>query len=739
MATSRRFYLILAVSLTGLVAVAAAAIDWWRCKPPGLVATYVGRQTCAACHPGETRAWTGSDHARAMQRATPDTVLGDFNNRPFTYQGVTSRMFRTGDTFFIHTEGPDGTLADFEIRYTLGVRPLQQYMVAFPDGRIQVLRISWDTLRRRWFYVPPPDVIDQRIEPGDPLHWTGTAQNWNHMCADCHSTNLRKNYDPSSNTFHTTFSEIDVSCEACHGPGSLHVELARSHSLFWDRRYGDGLPQLNDQRTQIQSCAPCHSRRNVVHRRFRPGQPLLDFYEPALLEEGLYYADGQIRDEVYVYGSFVQSRMYHEGVRCTDCHDPHTARVKFPDNRLCTQCHLAGKYDGPAHHHHRVGSAGALCVECHMPATTYMVVDPRRDHSLRVPRPDLSVRLGTPNACNRCHHTEGETPQWAAETVIRWYGTKHPDDPRYGPAIAAGRSGQPDAPRQLDRLLRRAKTPAIVRATAVTLLGQFPGEVGASATRRAVADGDPLVRTAAVRSLPTDSPDRLLGSLGPLLSDPIRSVRLAAAMRLVGVPRSRFPDNQRRAFDEALIDYRAQQAATSDRAASHLNLGNLAARLGNPREAIRQYRRAIQLEPYLSGPRSNLAGLLERTGDDPKAVRRLREEEVDLLKRDARLLPANAVVQYRYGLMLYLVGRLDAAQQALESACRLQPASYDFRLFLTLFYEKRSQWSQALASARRLASLRPGDRTAADLIGRLSSKSGQQPADAHRTNNHPRP
>ena len=727
---SRRLTLALAISVAGLAAAVAAA-DWWTCKPPGLVASYVGGRACAECHPDELRAWTGSDHDRAMDLATPDTVLGDFDDRQFTYQGVTSRMFRKGDTFFIHTEGPDGTMEDFQIRYTLGVRPLQQYMVEFPDGRVQVLRITWDTAKKQWFYVPPPDVLDQRIEPDDPLHWTGTAQNWNHMCAECHSTNLEKNYDLATNTFHTTFSEIDVSCEACHGPGSLHVELANSRSLFWDRRYGYGLAGLKDQRTQIESCAVCHSRRNVVRPGFRPGKPLLDFYEPALLEEGLYHADGQILDEVYVYGSFLQSRMYREGIRCTDCHEPHTARIKFQGNRLCTQCHLKGQYDGPAHHHHPIDSTGALCVECHMPATNYMVVDPRRDHSLRVPRPDLSVRLGTPNACNRCHHEEGETTQWAAEKVVEWYGPKRPDDPHYAPAIAAGRSETRDARSQLDQLLRRPKTPAIVRATAVALLGHSPDPDASSATTQALTDPDPLARTAAARSLPVDTADALLRSFGPLLMDPIRSVRLAAAMRLVGVPRTRFPNEQRRAFDEALIEYREQQAASSDRAASHLNLGNLAASLGDARGAIREFHRAIELEPYLTGSRSNLAGLLERTDGDRDEVRRLREEELNLLKRDAQLLPENAVVQYRYGLMLYLLGHLDASQRAMEATCRLQPTSYDFRLFLTLLYEKRSKWSKAFESARRLAKLRPGGQAAADLVRRLGPKAGQ-PSPNHR-------
>ena len=394
----------LCVIVASLSAVAVAA-DWWSCLPADSNLAYVGRSRCAECHAQQAQDWQGSDHDRALDLATPDTVLGDFNDQRFERNGITSRMFRRGDEFFVETEGPTGQTEVFRVKYALGVRPLQQYMVELPGGRVQVLRISWDSTKNVWFYVPPPDVVEEKLEPGDPLHWTGAGQNWNHTCADCHSTDLHKAFDLSTESYHTSYAEIDVSCESCHGPGSLHVELAEAKSLFWDRRIGYGLAQLKgkDAKPQLDACARCHSRRQQLKEDYVAGSELLDHYEPSLLHEGLYHSDGQILDEVYVYGSFLQSKMHREGVRCTDCHDPHTTELKFPGNRLCSQCHLPGKYDVPAHHHHPVDSPGASCVECHMPETTYMVVDPRRDHSIRVPRPDLSVELGTPNACNRCH------------------------------------------------------------------------------------------------------------------------------------------------------------------------------------------------------------------------------------------------------------------------------------------------------------------------------------------------
>jgi predicted CXXCH cytochrome family protein len=723
---SRRWILVVA-ALAGLTGALLAA-DWWVGVPEGRRATYVGRQSCADCHAQELRDWTGSDHDLAMDLATPASVLGDFSDQEFTYQGVTSRMFRRGDTFMIHTEGPDGQMRDYPIKYTFGVRPLQQYMVEFPDGRVQVLRVSWDTERKRWFNVPPPDVLDQRIEPGDPLHWTGMAQNWNHMCADCHSTDVQKNYDLKTNTYHTQFSEIDVSCEACHGPGSVHVELAGAASLFWDRRLGYGLAKLKgkDSKAQLDSCAPCHSRRHIVHPEFQSGREFLDYYEPSLLEAGLYHADGQILDEVYEYGSFLQSRMHREGVRCTDCHDPHTTRLKFQGNQLCAQCHVPGKYDTPAHHHHQVNSPGAQCVECHMPATKYMVVDPRRDHSLRVPRPDHSVQFGTPNACNGCHKKKEETYAWAAAKVIEWYGSRRPDDPHYAPAITAVRTGKPEGQSLLLKLLARTQTPAIVRATATELLTLYPGVESARAIEPSLSHASPLVRAAAARSLFPRTPGEMLRSLAPLLTDPVRSVRTAAAVRLAGAPQSLLTEQQRSALREAIEEYEAGQMASSDRAAAHLNLGNLYQSSGRWDDAIAAYRTAIRVEPYLAGARSNLASLLEQRTGDAAEVQRLRTEEVERLARDARLLPDNALVRYRHGLMLYLLRREDEALTELEAACQLEPNGYDYRLMLTLLYERRAAWDDALRSVSQLAELRANDPTAAELQTRIQAAAGRE-------------
>ena len=508
-----------------LLAVAAGiAADYWYGLPEDATATYVGRQSCIECHQQEAKLWAGSHHDLAMDLATKETVLASFDDQELKHHGQASRMFQRGGKYFVHTDGPDGKLADFEVKYVFGVTPLQQYMVEFdrpadmPEeeiSRVQVLRETWDTKQKKWFYQNPPDV-QEKLEPDDELHWTGVTQRWNTSCADCHSTNLKRNFDLDSRTYHTTFSEMDVSCESCHGPGSLHVQLAKGKSLFWDRKRGYALAKLKGESNlaQVEACAPCHSVRSPIHGGYAAGERLHGFYATELLRDQVYHPDGQILGEDYEYGSFTQSKMFHKNIRCSDCHNPHSLQLKHEGNQLCTSCHVAhpaGKFDSPAHHNHKVGSKGAQCVECHMPATTYMDVDPRRDHSLRIPRPDLSIKLGTPNACVACHISDSKLPEnqrpkspspnrpaeyadwlreasqgktavkaeidrlnhWADAAAEKWYGEKRKKEPHFAETLLLARKMRPEARPKLIDLLGNKTQPAIARATAAMELGMF--------------------------------------------------------------------------------------------------------------------------------------------------------------------------------------------------------------------------------------------------------------------------
>jgi hypothetical protein len=485
------------------VAVAAATIVGARAvttklrlrrETPPPVAHYVGSERCSSCHATETEAWNRSHHKAAMAEATATSVLGNFADASFDYAGVRSQFFTRDGKFFARTDGSDGQLATFRIRYTFGVYPLQQYLVELSNGRIQALPIAWDARPRadggqRWFHLN----ADERITSTDELHWTRPSQNWNYMCADCHSTAVRKNYDAANDQFKTSWSEISVGCEACHGPGSRHVSWAtagarKSDSTFgltnrlserrgvhWVANAATGnatrsRPRATDR--EIETCAQCHSRRAQIADGYEAGKSYYDYYRPALLESPLYHIDGQQRGEVYEWGSFLQSKMYAHGVTCSDCHEPHTGAVRGADqpSGVCASCHSPAKYNNASHHHHPT-SAGVTCVSCHMPTTTYMTVDARRDHSLRIPRPDLSVRLGVPNACSNCHASRPAS--WAAAQVALWRDgdTTVRGYQRFADALAAFEQGAPSAQSLLRALAVDTAQPPRGRATPRAPLG----------------------------------------------------------------------------------------------------------------------------------------------------------------------------------------------------------------------------------------------------------------------------
>jgi tetratricopeptide (TPR) repeat protein len=592
-------------------------------------------------------------------------------------------------------------MGESEITHTFGFEPLQQYLVPFPGGRLQALWIAWDVEQLEWFHLYP----ESTIPPDDWLHWTRNGQNWNGMCAECHSTNLVKGYDADTQTFDTTWSEINVSCEACHGPGSRHVAWADLPPMARPEDPGYALVIATggiSSREQVELCAPCHSRRTELGDYDHTRAHLLDNHLPTLLREGLYHADGQILDEVYVYGSFVQSKMYHNDVRCSDCHDVHSLELREPGNELCLQCHRADAYDTADHHFHKKvhegrPSEGALCVKCHMPEQPYMVIDWRADHSLRVPRPDLSAEIGSPDSCAQAGCHPDTSVQWRVDAYTRWYGQAK--KPHYGSVLAAGREGVPGARDDLIRLAGDALFPTMVRATALSLLGAYPDAESLAALRRAVADDEALIRLTAVRSLEALGTGEAVELMAPLLDDPVTAVRLEAASRLAGIADERLKPYQRERLAEVLVEYRQAMEYSLDFAFAGYNLGNLNARLGDRAEAERFYRTAISIDELFFPAKSNLAVLLNSMGRNDEAETLLREileaypenydtayslgllvaemgrleEAALLLERAAEGLAERPRVFYNLGLVLQHLGRLDEARSALNRAVELEP------------------------------------------------------------------
>lgn len=713
------------VALALLLTVGACTNDE---APPVGDAEFVGTAVCAGCHAEQAELWTESHHDLAMQPATPETVLGDFDGATLNHHGITSRFFTRDGAFFVRTDGPDGELHDYRITHTFGVEPLQQYLVEMPDGRYQALGIAWDSRPaaqggQRWFHL----YQDLELTPADPLHWTQSVHNWNGRCAACHSTALEKGYLADEDRFETRWAEIDVGCEACHGPGSQHAarpDRVRAGLAATERawRRGDAAPTA--ERTgaapaagEVDVCAQCHSRRAQLDDALAPGEPLLDRFIPARLEEGLYHPDGQILDEVFVYGSFVQSAMYRAGVVCSDCHEPHSTRLVADGNALCTRCHAPTVFDTPAHHHHEPGAAGGFCVDCHMRAETYMVVDPRRDHSFRVPRPDLSSSLGTPSPCEDCHAEQGA--DWAAARAREWYPDGRSGTFHYGEAIAAGRTWAANRGTLLARAAADADVPAIARATAVRLLAEHVDADAVEVVTRALNDESPLVQLAALEALEALPAERRAALGQRFLTHPLRALRVTAA-RVLAPVRPDLSERRRADLDAALNEYVAVQRFNADTAEAAVNLAALDAALGRTDGAEAGYRRVIEREPAFTPAYANLADLYRSLG---------READAEAVLRDGvEANPDDATLFYALGLSFARSGRVDDALAALERAAALAPEEPLYAYAVGLALVSAGDRERAIETLEATAQASPGYVPALFALATLFRDAGDIPS-----------
>ena len=732
---------------------------------PIIAATYVGAATCKSCHEAAYEAWQGSHHALAMQHANAQSMLGNFDNAKFSYAGITSTFFKRDGKYFVNTDGPDGKLRDFEIKYSFGVTPLQQYLIEFPDGRFQALSIAWDARPKeqggqRWFHLYP----NERITHDDELHWTRPAQNWNFMCADCHSTDLRKNFDAAHNRFNTEWSEINVGCEACHGPGSEHLTWAKSQSpplkkggqggfnsaeeiplipplpkgegsrgtesnkgltvrlderrgVTWNSLAATGNAARSQARAterEIEVCAQCHARRSQIAEGYMPGKPFLDHYRPALLTSPLYHADGQQRDEVYIWGSFLQSKMYASGVTCSDCHNPHSGKLRADGNTVCASCHSASKYDAAAHHRHKPGSAGAACVACHMPTTTYMVVDPRHDHSLRVPRPDLTVSLGTPNACNGCH--ANRDARWAAAQVKTWYGHEPQGFQRFAAAFSAANAGAPDAQAQLRALVADASHPAIARAAALVQFNAPLGQAALDTIAAGLRDPSPLIRLAALQSLSSARPEARVRLAAPLLSDSLRALRIEAASVLAPVPAEQLNAEQRAAFERASEEYVASQRYNADRAEARVNLATFYANRGDAAKAETEFKAAIGLNPNFVPAYVNLVDLYRARGRDAEGERVLRD--------GLKITPKSAMLHHALGLALVRLKRTDAALANSSARPSSNQAMRALRMSTPSRCTRKASRMQRSSDLKKLWLAHPNDRDVLEALASFNQARG---------------
>ena len=681
--------LVLSFSIVLLNILSAAAIQARETSLPDIshLSEAQAAKDCATCHPAETRRWRSSHHAGAMAEAVhlnqgrlqPDkqSLLGDFNNATATHLDLKAN-FKTIDGHPVMSLTRSGKTTHHIVSYSFGVFPLQQYLTETDDGRWQVLPFFWDARSaedggQRWITLHP----QESISAADRLHWQQPLANWNGMCADCHSTGLVRNFSPAENRFDTKFSQISVSCGSCHGPQPhTNNPISSGSTAGFAPRFPIGHPGKSaaSQRppskeaaqSTLEICAGCHSLRSPLVDGIDPREPFLDQFAPALPAPVLYFPDGQAKEEVYVWGSFLQSRMHKEGVTCGNCHDPHSQKLVVEGNALCSQCHAKEIYDVETHHRHKLGTEASQCVNCHMPVQTYMVVDDRRDHSFRVPDISASRKLNTPDPCTTCHINQSKS--WAEQSLADWQPS-----PATAKASSSNRlwqqlqSGVALTPTEFAQLMQDPEVAEIKKASALTEQAKFNPQIKSLPA----TEGQPLLAVAVAHAsaqMPLNQREALLG---PMLNHKYRAVRIAAANQLRESVTNTTATSLS-AQDFAQLKKVLEEANTADNISSWrgeglLNRGLHQERGGDLDSAIESYLQAIDRDPYFEPPYINLAELYRKQKD-------LRREQL-LYTKALRAIPDSAILRYSYAL--HLVRRKAPAKAVQQTAQALQrdPAS----------------------------------------------------------------
>lgn len=673
---------------------------------------YVGDSQCMACHKGVYDTWSGSDHDLAMQVANDSTVLGDFNNVKTTLDGVSYTFTKDNGTFKVHIKEIDGSEKDYNIDYTFGVEPLQQYLIDFDNGKKQVLRVTWDAIKNTWYHQYSGDELD----PHDWLHWTESAQNWNTMCAECHSTNLKKRYDVESDGFNTSYSIINVSCESCHGPAERHV--------YWAEHIQDSTHTANQyiipgkgQFSQMNMCAPCHARRAKLTQNMVPGKHFEDQYMLQNITDEFYHGDGQIEDEDYVYGSFLQSKMYHEGVTCTDCHDPHSLKLKAQDNSLCLQCHEP-KYNEVEHHFHTPGTEGAQCVNCHMTGATYMGNDFRRDHSFRIPRPDQSMAYGTPNACTGCHKDKSD--KWAAEHIVNRYGPVRAD--HFSDALLIAQQDDISAydRAKLDEFINNLEYPAVARSTVIETL-DITNSNQFEAIIRSLNDPSPMVRYNALQKFRNINPQERVSIAKKHLNDTTKLVRIGAMQLLTGLDAETLNTINQTRLSQARQELETMLFTNADFSSGRMQLGDYYLQNNDYDNAIKHYKEGLKKDSLLMPIYPNLATTYSLKGYSERAFETLNtwiekapntgrayylrallnfESKQDVkavsdLKIAIKLDTQDTRSMYNLATYYFQNKKFKDAENWITQALKLQPNNPDYNYLLALVYQNQGKTEES--------------------------------------------
>ena len=680
-------------------------------------------QSCIGCHSSAAQSWGKSDHAKSMALPDKNSVLANFDNAEVEHYGQKARFYTKGNQYHV-TITYDDNVDNYQIKYTFGHFPLQQYLVDTGNGKLHVLPFAWDSRKKsdggqRWYH----NYSHEEIRPEDRLHWRQPLQNWNGMCADCHSDGLKRNYNADENSFDSQFDNINVGCLSCHGDMSEHEKQNKSRNVAkditssqhptgqWLRSLGEKTAHWQGEKRDnsfMDNCFSCHALRAPLTDGIVPNTPFLDQFMPQLPAAPTHFADGQIKEEVYVYGSFLQSKMFDKGVNCIDCHNPHTMKLKIEGNALCLQCHGSEVYNVKSHHQHEDASAGSECVNCHMPTQRYMGVDDRRDHSFKIPKPHLSTEFDTPNACIQCH--DDKSDQWATQNLEKWHGKPKP-------TLASKRSLMELNTRQAIKLedhlaiIADKKLDVISRASALKMLNFTTQTISIEILKPYLVHKEDLLRLSAATAALLLTPAERALHLSPLLTDKYKAVRVAAARSLIT---SKLAAKDIQAFDHALDELLIASDVSSWRGEGRANQGALALDQNDLLAAEKAFLGSIKVEPYFDAGYINLADVY-RALQQPLKVEKTLVKGMNNIKNSGAL-------NYVYGLFLVRQKNLAKAVTFFEQAMLLSPNNSQYAYTLVLAMDGTGQSEQAMNKLKRLIESYPDKGQLRDLGLYLAQK-----------------
>ncbi|MBN2577662.1 MAG: ammonia-forming cytochrome c nitrite reductase subunit c552 [Pirellulales bacterium] len=630
---------------------------------------YTGSPGCRKCHEEFYRLWATSFHGLAMQPYSAAFAKEHLTASTGAIQ-VGHSKYRpelTADGGWIVEQNADGE-KKFPIAHVMGGKNVYYFLTPLDRGRLQVLPLAYDVHQKKWFDMPASGVRHFADRADAPLDWRHSAYTFNTSCYSCHVSQLSRNYDPETKTYHTVWTEPGINCETCHGPGAEHVRVCESAPAG---RAPADLKIISTKRLTVQqlndSCAPCHAKMIALTATFRPGDRFFDHFDLVTLDDQDFYPDGRDLGENYTLATWRLSPCAQSGrLNCAYCHTS-SGRYRFRENPngACLPCHAEKIADVKTHSFHPADGPGNRCTDCHMPTTTFALMR-RTDHSMRPPMPAATTAFGSPNACNLCHADKDAA--WADALVRQWRKRDYQAPVlRWAGLIAAARKHDwSRLPEMLAELTRKDRE-EIVAASLARLLKDCNDPKKLLALLEAAKDPSPLVRAAAVEALGTVLDRESARALAAACGDEYRLVRIRAAAALSDFPAGAISGADRPAFQNALQEYLASLRARPDHWTSHYNLGNYYLAQGDAAAAAAAFESAIELEPQGLPPYLNASVAYARLGRNATVER--------MLEKAQAVAPDNPAVYVNLGMLRAEQRRLKEAEAAFRTALKHDPQS----------------------------------------------------------------